>query len=90
MGTLVENVPPRRTGGRTAVARELAAVPVQALGAVVLQLVGALLDGGVVSALLLRGSALSHSPRGVLLAAAAGRRVGLAEMLTHRPVDRLP
>ena len=54
----------------------------QALGAVVLQLVAALLGGGVVAALLLRGSALSHSPRGVLLAAAAGLCVGLAEILT--------
>lgn len=54
----------------------------QALGAVVLQLMAALLGGAVVLVLLARGAELPVTARGLWLAAAAGLLVGVAELLT--------
>jgi transporter family protein len=53
-----------------------------AVGAVVLQLVAALLGGLWLLKLKLQGQALPVTNRGLLLAALAGVGVGLAEMLT--------
>ncbi|MDG1482528.1 MAG: EamA family transporter [Myxococcota bacterium] len=54
----------------------------QVLGAVVLQLVAAVLGGSVLAAAVCRGQAPEITPRGVGLAAAAGLCVGAAEILS--------
>jgi len=54
----------------------------QVLGAVVLQLVAAMLGGSVLAAMACRGQALAVTPRGMGLAAAAGLCVGAAEVLS--------